>query len=181
MEQIKQMTTQSDNFDIEKSLQNQKQLLNIQIDQLQSKLNTIETLLNGNAKDNIEYKVLMDVLVSNNPLKNEVEKIWNIKKLNSEIYGKFKPYNHQIDFDYYFEMIARLQNNRYDSPDAKAIIQEYCEALHQSFGGHLTDEHLKVIANAYVENDNAREYLTKYGKKFPQFLCQGMLLHLNRK
>lgn len=175
LENITTQVNNKENKSLEDSLIRQEALLKRQVDDIQNQLHQIRKLIQSyDEHKTIEDEAIRQVFIEKNPFKDKINDIWNLDFSELQILDYLKNYNKEINFDKYFQQLAKLQTVSYKDHRVQKIIAEFVQVLFESYGNSLNNQGISEIALLYRNNQQAKEYLSKYGENFNEFLSEAL-------
>lgn len=176
LESIVEHTSSKKQSDLKESLILQKKILTKKIHDIQKQLNNIECLIHFNENNQtLEETAIKKVFIDNNPLKDKIPLIWELDFNDLKNLQYLRSYNGDIQFDHYFNKISKLQNQSISDLQVQSAIAEFVMHLENMYGETFDSYNISTLANLYSENQEAKDYLKKYGKKFSNFLFEALL------
>ncbi len=165
-----------ENQSLENSLIRQETLLKEQLSDIQDQLQQIRKLIkNYDEHQFIEDEAIRQVFIEKNPFKDKINDIWNLNFNESQALNYLKTHNEEMDFDKYFQQLAKLQKISYKDSKVQGIIEDFVQQLLKNYGHSLTYQGIKEIALLYRDNKQAKDYLSKYGVAFNKFLSNALM------
>lgn len=175
----------SPNYDKEKALARQKELLTLKRKRLERLIDLLDANLKGDTKMSFEEFDMSEIEEYKKKYAQEVEEKWGQSDAYAQSHAKTSKYT-KSDWkrlseksDAIMKKFAQARNEEVDGSNALAIVQEWKDFITE-FYYDCTNEILEGLGQMYVLDERFTKNLDKYGEGTAKFMSESIAAYITK-